>query len=91
MINVISDFDQNNPGIWTIGRLEIHWWKENREVRLRNNSLRPPERSAEVTIKNAPYEYPDEEVIRKGVSLDIGEFLVIEEEVHDVIADFNKE
>ena len=91
VINVISDFDKNNPGIWTIGRLEIHWWKENREVCLRNDSLRPPERSAAVTIKTAPYEYPDEEIIRKGVSLDIGEFLVIEEEVHDVISDFNKE
>ena len=52
----------------------IHYWKENRELCLRNDRGRR-DKSSEISIKNLPLEYPDVE--NKGLWVTV--------EVHDVI------
>ena len=89
IIKVINDFDNNAPGIWSIGKLEIHHWLEDREACLVNDSTRPKERSAAVTIKNAPFEYPDLDKIREGVRFEIRDAVIVEEHVYKA-PDFNK-
>jgi hypothetical protein len=89
IIKVINDFDNNAPGIWSIGKLEIHHWLEDREACLVNDSTRPKERSAAVTIKNAPFEYPDLDKIREGVRFEIRNAVIVEEHVYKV-PDFNE-
>jgi hypothetical protein len=82
IIKVINDFDNNVSGIWSIGKLEIHHWLEDRESCLVNDSTRPKERSASVIIKNAPFEYPDLDKIRGRVRFEIGSAVIVEEHVY---------
>ena len=89
IIKVINDFYNNSPGIWSIGKLEIHHWLEDREACLVNDSTRPKERSAAVTIKNAPFEYPDLDKIRREVRFEIRNAVIVEEHVYKA-PDFNE-
>ena len=84
IINVINEFDKNASGIWSLRKLEIHHWLEDREACLINDSTRPKERSAAITIKSAPFEYPDMEKILRGIRFkEISECIIVEETVYN--------
>ena len=84
VISLISKFT-SRLGIWFADILEIHYWRKDREACLWNDKLRNKERSAEVTIKNANLEPPDEKYLRESISVDtIKDIRVIEENVVNV-------
>ncbi len=84
IVSLISQFT-SRLGIWFADILEIHYWRKDREACLWNNRLRNKERSAEVTIKNANLESPDENYLREKIEENIiKEIKVIEESVKNV-------
>lgn len=68
VIEVIKECKEKAPKAFTLD-ITVVWWNENREACLHNDKGRR-ELGSETTIKNAYYEYPDIEKIKKETGID---------------------